>query len=64
MWIIDAFLRTFFLGIMAVLAKIGLKDIDVNLATALRTIVVLVFAWFIVYFQRAALVIDQKSLFF
>lgn len=64
MWIIDAFLGAFFLGIMAVLAKIGLKQIDTNLATALRTIVVLTFAWLVVFLQHPPLTIDSKSLLF
>lgn len=49
MWIIDAFLGAFFAGLTAILAKIGVKNIESNLATALRTIVVLLFAWLMVF---------------
>ena len=44
-WIAWAFLSAFFAGITAVLAKIGISGIDSNLATAVRTTVVLVFTW-------------------
>jgi transporter family protein len=47
-WIVFAFASAFFAGLTAVLAKIGLKGVDSNLATALRTIVVLSFAWLVV----------------
>lgn len=39
----------FFAGITAVLAKIGLREVDSTLATAVRTVVVLVFAWLMVF---------------
>ena len=47
-WIFWALLSAFFAGITAVLAKIGVAGIDSNLATAIRTTVVLVFCWTIV----------------
>ena len=49
MWIILAFGSAFFAGVTAVLAKLGIQDMDSHLATALRTIVVLVFAWMMVF---------------
>jgi len=49
MWILFALASAFFAGIMSILAKIGLKDTDSNLATALRTVVVVVFAWIMVF---------------
>ncbi len=49
MWIIYAFGSAFFAGITAILAKIGVRDVNSNLATALRTIVVAVFSWLIVF---------------
>lgn len=49
MWIIYALASAVFAGIMSVLAKIGIKDTDSNLATALRTIVVVIFAWLVVF---------------
>jgi|SRR5579872_4314018 len=44
-WIYWAVLSAFFAGITAVLAKIGVAGVDSNLATAVRTTVVLVFTW-------------------
>ena len=44
-WLSWACLSAVFAGLTAVLAKVGVKDIDSNLATAIRTTVVLVFAW-------------------
>ena len=44
-WIAWALLSAFFAGVSAVLAKIGVAGVDPNLATAVRTTVVLVFTW-------------------
>jgi bacterial/archaeal transporter family protein len=44
-WILWSLLSAFFAGATAILAKIGVKDIDSNLATAIRTTVVLIFTW-------------------
>lgn len=44
-----AVLSAFFAGITAILAKCGIKRTDSDIATALRTIVVLIFAWVIVF---------------
>ena len=51
MWIFLAFGSAFFAGVTAVLAKLGIKDMDSHLATALRTIVVLIFAWIMVFIK-------------
>lgn len=48
MWMMYAIGSAFFAGITSILAKIGIKNIDSNLATAIRTIVVLFFSWFMV----------------
>jgi transporter family protein len=50
-WFIYALLSAFFAALTAILAKIGVKDINSNLATAIRTIVILIFAWAIVFYQ-------------
>ena len=50
-WIIYALLSALFAAATAILAKIGIRDVNSNLATAIRTIVVLLFAWGIVFFQ-------------
>ena len=44
MWLLMAVLSAFFAGVTAVLAKCGIKKTDSDLATALRTVVVLVFS--------------------
>jgi transporter family protein len=44
-WLVWAFLSAVFAGLTAVLAKVGVKDVDSNLATAIRTVVILIFAW-------------------
>lgn len=44
-WISWALLSAFFAGVTAVLAKVGVAGVDSNLATAVRTTVVLVFTW-------------------
>ena len=51
-WFWWALLSAFFAGITAILAKIGVTGVDSNLATAVRTVVILVFAW-IVFFATA-----------
>ena len=43
MWVAFAFASAFFAGATSILAKIGIEDVDSHLATALRTIVVLIF---------------------
>lgn len=53
MWILFAFGSAFFAGITAILAKIGIKNTDSNLATALRTVVILFFSWFMVWITGA-----------
>ncbi|MDB6020306.1 MAG: rane protein, partial [Pedosphaera sp.] len=47
-WLPWAVLSAFFAGITAVLAKKGVEGVDSNLATAIRTCVVLVFSWLMV----------------
>lgn len=49
MWKLFALLSALFAGVTAVLAKMGIKGVDSNLATAIRTVVILVLAWGIVF---------------
>jgi len=51
MWLLFAVGSAVFAGLTSILAKCGLKDVDSTVATALRTIVVLVFAWIMVVFS-------------
>ncbi|MEG1418555.1 MAG: EamA family transporter [Oscillospiraceae bacterium] len=67
MWLAFAFGSAFFAGITAILAKIGIKNTDSTLATALRTVVVLVFSWlmvFIVGSQNTIADVSGKTLLF
>ncbi len=53
-WFVYAVLSAIFAALTAILAKIGIKNVDSNLATAIRTIVILIFAWGIVFWQGTA----------
>jgi transporter family protein len=48
-WFVWALLSAFFAGATAILAKVGVADVNSNLATAIRTTVVLVFTWRIAF---------------
>jgi len=48
-WMFYAFLSAIFAAATSILAKIGIKDINSDLATAIRTIVILFFAWELFY---------------
>jgi len=64
MWILYALLAALFAALTSVLAKIGIQDVNSNLATAIRTVVVLVMAWGMVFFtgkQNEIAHITQKS---
>ena len=49
MWILYAFGSALFAGITSILAKTGIKNTNSHLATALRTVVVLLFAWLMAF---------------
>jgi transporter family protein len=53
-WIVYAILSAFFASLVAILGKIGIKGVDSNLAVAIRTIVIVFFAWTIVWVQGNA----------
>ncbi len=61
MWIVYAFCSAFFAGITSVLAKCGIRKTDSTVATALRTIVVLVFSWLMVFIAGSANRISELS---
>ena len=61
MWILYAVGSSFFAGITAVLAKCGIKKTDSDVATAIRTIVVLVFSWLMVLITGSGKGIAQIS---
>ena len=49
LWVIYALLSALFAALTSILAKIGINGVDSNLATAIRTVVVLVMAWGLVF---------------
>lgn len=53
MWILFAFGSALFAGLTAILAKCGIRNTDSNVATALRTGVVLVFSWLMLFMVGA-----------
>ena len=67
MWLLFAAGSAFFAGVTAVLAKCGIQKTDSTVATAIRTIVVLIFAWIMVFLvgsQKQIQTIDQTTLLF
>lgn len=61
MWLIMAVLSALFAGVTAILAKCGIKKTDSDVATALRTMVVLLFSWIMVSVAGSAGTITQIS---
>jgi transporter family protein len=51
MWWIYALLSALFAALTAIFAKIGIKGVDTDLATAIRTVIILVLAWVLVFFK-------------
>lgn len=54
MWWIYALLAAFFAALTAIFAKIGIKGVDTDLATAIRTVVILFLAWGIAFVRGGA----------
>lgn len=64
MWFVFAILSSVFAALTSILAKIGINGVNSNLATAIRTLVVLVMAWgmvFITNTQAGIMEISKKS---
>ncbi len=59
MWLVAAIVSAFFAGLTSILAKCGIKKTDSDLATALRTIIVLIFSWIMVFIVGAQSTIGQ-----
>lgn len=53
MWIVFALLSAIFAALTSILAKIGIEGVDSNLATAIRTVVVVGMAWIMVFITYA-----------
>ncbi|WP_423147355.1 EamA family transporter [Rubrolithibacter danxiaensis] len=67
MWGIFALLSALFAALTAIFAKVGIKCIDSDLATAIRTVVILIIAWGIVFTKGAATgiyTLSKQNLFF
>lgn len=67
MWFIFALLSAVFAALTSILAKVGIDGVDSNLATAVRTVVVMVMAWMMVFLTQAQggiSGISRKSWFF
>jgi len=61
MWWIYALLSAFFAALTAVFAKVGIKGVDSDLATAIRTVVILIIAWTIAFVKGSAATITTLS---
>ena len=64
MWIVFALLSAFFAALTSILAKIGINGVNSNLATAVRTVVVVAMSWFMVFLtnqQSGLSEISKKS---
>lgn len=64
MWLVFALLSAVFAALTSILAKVGIEGVNSNLATAIRTVVVLVMAWGMVFLtnaQNGILQISRKS---
>ncbi|MCL2720840.1 MAG: EamA family transporter [Treponema sp.] len=67
MWVVYALLSAVFAALTSILAKIGIENVNSNLAVAIRTVVVLVMAWGLVFIsgkQTEIAAISQKSILF
>lgn len=61
MWMLYAIGSSFFAGITAILAKCGIKKTDADVATAIRTVVVLLFSWIMVWITGTGSSITELS---
>ena len=59
MWLLMAVLSSVFAGLTAILAKCGIRKTDSDVATAVRTVVVLIFSWIMVFVVGSAGTISQ-----
>ena len=67
MWLLFAVLSSVFAALTSILAKVGIEGVNSNLATAIRTAVVLIMSWGMVFLtnaQKGIGEISQKSWFF
>lgn len=62
MWVLFAFGSAFFAGITAILAKCGIKKTDSDIATTLRTVIMLIFSWIMVFISGSVNTVNSISL--
>lgn len=61
MWILFAFFSSFFAGITSILSKMGISNVPSHLATAIRTTVVVIFSWILVFISKTYIPICEIS---
>src|SRR5436305_7781189 len=61
MWWVYALLSAFFAALTAIFAKVGIKGVDTDLATAIRTVVILIIAWGIAFLKGGATTLNTLS---
>ena len=61
MWAVYALLAALFASLTAIFAKVGIKGVDTDLATAIRTVVILVLGWSIAFFRGGTSTIHSLS---
>lgn len=63
MWWIYALLSALFAALTAIFAKVGIKGVDTDLATALRTVVILIISWGIAFFRGSTSSMSSLSIY-
>lgn len=61
MWWIFALLSALFAALTAIFAKMGIKGVDSDLATAIRTVIILILAWGIAFFRDSTALINTLT---
>ena len=61
MWMLFAILSAVFAALTSILAKVGIDGVNSNLATAIRTVVVVIMAWGMVFLTNAQSGLDEIS---
>jgi len=61
MWVVFAILSAVFAALTSILAKIGIEGVNSNLATAIRTVVVVIMAWLLVFITKAQTGLSEIS---
>ena len=61
MWFLFAILSALFAAFTSILAKIGIEGVNSNLATAIRTVVVVIMSWGMVFLTNAQIGIPEIS---